>query len=491
MASVDKIIKSLLEYAAENNATLSAKALKAIDGRIKELSDCGLDNDRVIADLIKKDISFVGKEALLNRRPRTVKAELYDKINYMCRAYMDRMERIEFEYDFTIDEKAFKTVIIGLLEAAPVLRSRFVANPVSPYWKPVAYNIDEVVTCSHGDFSKEKVYEFMSQEIPVSSNTQMKIHLFFHDGKTYVCYLINHMCMDGGGIFTMIPDICRNYTKFTADGISPTDFKSGPRSEEELYADMTPETKRKAKKLFSNITPKIKCDFPYTKKSKTDRTILIRRTFSQECFKPTLGVAKKLGCTGNDVLIAAYMTAYKELTNSSAERALNVTTAIDLRRHVKDPDRLGYTNLLSFFNCTVEHTGNSVHDTLLAVRDATMPIKTDPLIGLTGLPLLSAAYKTMVYVQAEQIIKRFYSNPSLSVSNLGALDMKAFSFSGNEPTYTCVAGAAKNKPCAVMTCVGFKGVLTAAISLYGNDEDYRLLERFFDLFEKALYDLAQ
>lgn len=491
MSSIDKIKNDLLGYAADSNASFSEKALRAIDRRIEELSACGLDNSRVITDLIKKDISFAGKEARLNERPRKVKAELYDKINYMCRAYMDRMERVEFEYDFTIDEKAFKTVIIGLLEAAPVLRSRFVRNPVSPYWKPAAYNINDVVTCSYEDFSKESLYEFMSQEIPADNNVQMKIHLFFHDGKTYICYLINHMCMDGGGFFTMIPDICRNYTKFTAEGISPTDFKSGPRSEEELYADMTPETKRKAKKLFSNITPKIKCDFPYTKKSKTDRTILIRRTFSQECFKPTLSVAKKLGCTGNDVLIAAYMTAYKQLTNSSADRPLNVTTAIDLRRHVKDPGRLGYTNLLSFFNCTVEHAGNSVHETLLAVRDATMPIKTDPLVGLTGLPLLSMAYKTMVYAQAEQIIKLFYNNPSLSVSNLGALDMKAFSFSGNEPIYTCVAGAAKNKPCAVMTCVGFKGGLTAAISLYGNDEDYKLLEKFFDLFEQALYDLAK
>ena len=491
MSAIDKIKNELLGYAAKSNASFSEKALKAIDRRIEELSACGLDNSRVIADLIKKDISFAGKAARLNERPRKVKAELYDKINYMCRAYMDRMERIEFEYDFTIDEKAFKTVIIGLLEAAPVLRSRFVSNPVSPYWKPVAYNIDEVVTCSHEDFSKEKIYEFMSQEIPVKNNTQMKIHLFFHDGKTYICYLMNHMCMDGGGIFTMMSDICRNYTRFTEDGISPTDFKSGPRLEEELYADMTPETKSKAKKLFSNIAPKIKCDFPYTKKSKSDRTILIRHTFSEECFKPTLSVAKKLGCTGNDVLIAAYMTAYKQLTNSSADRPLNVTTAIDLRRHVKDPTRLGYTNLLSFFNCTVKHPGNSVHDTLLAVRDATMPIKTDPLVGLTGLPLLSMAYKTMVYAQAEQIIKLFYSNPSLSVSNLGALDMKAFSFGDNEPTYVCVAGAAKNKPCAVMTCVGFKGGLTAAISLYGNDEDYKLLEKFFDLFEKALYDLAQ
>lgn len=491
MASRDKIKNELLKYAAENNASFNTEVDRAIDSRIDELLKCGLNNGRVIADLIKKELSFVGNATQFKGRPARIKAELYDKINYMCRAYMDRMERIEFEYDFTIDEKAFKTVIIGLLEAAPVLRSRFVSNPVSPYWKPVAYNIDDVVTCSHDDFSKEKIYDFMSQEIPVNSNTQMKIHLFFHDGKSYICYLINHMCMDGGGIFTMIPDICRNYSKLTVDGISPTDFKSGPRSEEELYADMTPETKRKAKKLFSNITPKIKCDFPYTKKSKTDRKILIRRTFSEECFKPALGVAKKLGCTGNDVLIAAYMTAYKELTKSSADRPLNVTTAINLRRHVKDPARLGYTNLLSFFNCPVERAGNSVHDTLLSVKGATMPMKTDPLIGLTGLPLLSMAYKTMVHVQAEQIIKMFYSNPSLSVSNLGALDMKACSFGENEPTYICVAGAAKNKPCAVATCIGFKGGLTAAISVYGNDEDYRLLEKFFDLFEKALYDLAQ
>ena len=95
-------------------------------------------------------------------------------------------------------------------------------------------------------------------------------------------------------------------------------------------------------------------------------------------------------------------------------------------------------------------------------------IKKDTFMGLHGLPLLNIVYKTMVYLQAEHVVKLFYRNPTLSVSNVGAIDTKAFSLAGNPPFSAMVAGAAKNKPCAVMTALSINGDFTASICLRGN-----------------------
>ena len=84
-------------------------------------------------------------------------------------------------------------------------------------------------------------------------------------------------------------------------------------------------------------------------------------------------------------------------------------------------------------------------------------------MGLHGLPLLNIAYKSMVYLQAETVVKLFYNNPTLSVSNVGKIDTVAFSLANNPPFSAFVAGAAKNKPCAVMTALTINGTLKASM----------------------------
>ena len=57
-----------------------------------------------LSSLIKKEI----KENYIV--PKKLKSEMYDKVNLMCRNYMDRMARFEVDYDFIIDEEKFKNV---------------------------------------------------------------------------------------------------------------------------------------------------------------------------------------------------------------------------------------------------------------------------------------------------------------------------------------------------------------------------------------------
>ncbi len=458
-----------------------------VKARIDELENCGVTDEKICADIIQSEINS-GKLAV---RPKKIKCEMLDKVNFMCRKYMDRMVRFEFEYDFSVDEYAFKMAVIGLLEKAHIFRSKIVYNPISPYWKPVAYNINDVVSISNKEATETRKEAFFSQEIPSDSNVQLKIHLFYDAGKTTICYLVNHMCVDGSGAMDFIEDLCRNYSEFLQKNISPVKYSQGPRDFEQIYADMDKQTQQKAKSLFANPTAKNKNTFPYHPKSADDKTVLTRKIIKREIFQPALQTAKSLGCTGNDLCIAAYMSAYKSITGLDNNSGLGVTTAIDLRRYIKFPKRLGYTNAVSFANCFVDRVGTDIKETLKSVVVASSKIKSDRFMGLYGMPLLNIAYKSMIYLQAENVIRLFYNNPSLSVSNLGVVKKERFAMDNNMPVGFYCSGAAKCKPCAVATISSFEGDLCISINFFGTEKDREIISGFYDEIENALIELVK
>ena len=66
------------------------------------------------------------------------------------------------------------------------------------------------------------------------------------------------------------------------------------------------------------------------------------------------------------------------------------------------------------------------------------------------------------------------------------MDLEALSLNGNKPIGAAVAGAAKKKPCAMMTALTINGNLCFSICSVGNAEDKKMLSRFFDLIENNI-----
>ena len=444
----------------------------------------GLTDDKVIKDLIehKKNNPYLLKKRL--------PCEMYDKVNLMCRKYMDRMARFEVDYDFHIDEEAFKNVAVCCLECAPFMHSQVIKSPITPYWKVRDYNINDMIFAKNVDDIEKAKKEFFAKEIPLSSNVQMNIGLFYHENKTYVCFIWNHMCFDGGGYKSFWTDFCKNYSDYVLEGKSPIAFSSKSRKYTEVYKDLGKTTAKKAKKQFANISPRDNHTMPFETLDKTDNVIIVSREIDEPHFTKAINCAKSVGATVNDILVAAYIDALGKVSGMKDNESISISCATDLRRYIKDPSSIGYTNHVSFIHCALKEKGEDIKETLKNVSNKTKELKQDEFMGLHGLPLLNVGYKTMVYLQAEAVVKMFYRNPTLSVSNVGAIDTKAFSLANNPPFSAFVAGAAKNKPCAVMTALSINGVLKASMCLRGNDKDKEILERFFDEFKKSIESIA-
>lgn len=417
---------------------------------------------------------------------KRLKAEMYDKVNFMCRCYMDRIARFRLDYNFVPDENVFKKALTELYEASPVFHSRFVNNPINPYWLVSEYNIEDSLTFEETYDIEKSAYDFLVKGINIKDNTQMKISVFYKDGKCAICFRWNHMLMDGGGFKQFTRDLFRAYDEISQNGTCNGIFLTGSRAYTEVYADFDKKKTQKAKAQILGNSAHEKKTLPFTRKNGEERNILIFKKIDADIFNSAAAKGKKIGATANDVLVAAYIRSAYKLIGCDTNEKMSISCAVDLRRHMKNPDRIGYTNHTTFMPCTINGIGETMTDTVKAVAECNKENKRDPFLGLHGLPLLNFAYKAMIYLQAEPTVKLFYANANLALSNVGKVDKKLFSLSGNEPTDAFVAGGAKVKPCAAVNALTLDGRLTLSMTIQGTDEDKAMVERFFDNMEEEL-----
>lgn len=419
---------------------------------------------------------------------RRLNAELWDKMHYLFRDYNDRMVHVELRYDFEIDIEILKTVLICFFEKAPVLHSSFTDNHLHPYWTVKDYHIDEVLTVKNVNEEEldSEINDFLIQHIPTDSNIQMKVAVFNHSGKSVLCIVENHMCMDGGDFKYFLKSLCKNYNDYAENKISPIDLKTGTRSFESVYEDFSSAEKQMAKRLYKNVNSKDEHAFPLTQDDIRDSSFIARRKVSADVFNKIKEVGKKHGATINDMLVAAYFHSIYELADFNKNDSVSISCAIDLRRHIKDSQDLGVTNHTAWMQCKVPRCGRDIFETLTYTVNSVNQFKKDRFIGLHGLPLLSLGYKILPHVASEEIIKIGYSNPLLAMSNIGVLDEKSLALAGNEPTDGFMSGAVKYKPYVLLSVTSMRKELTFSMCVRGNDEDKKIVEHFFDIFESNI-----
>lgn len=417
---------------------------------------------------------------------RKLNAELWDKMHYLFRDFNDRMVHVELHYDFLIDIDALKTVLICFLEKAPVLHSSFVDNHFSTHWRVNDYSIDDVLhVCEPEDVDKA-VDEFLTQYIPPENELQIQVAVFNKDGKSTLCVVENHMCMDGGDLKYFMKALCQNYTEYVENGKSPIELKAGSRSFEEVYRDFTKTEKKMAQNLYKNVCAKDDHRFPLTDNNIKDKSFIARRKINKDNFKLLRAAGKKRGATVNDVLVAAYFYSLYELAGYKENESVTISCAIDLRRHMKDAGDTGITNQTAFMQCNVPERGKDIFETLEYVKKSVAKFKNDKFMGLYGLPLLKFGYSVMPQAASEEVIKIGYSNPLLAMSNIGVLETDKLALGSHKPVDGFMTGAVKYKPYVLLSATSINSELTLSMCVRGNDEDKKIVNRFFDLMEKNI-----
>lgn len=417
---------------------------------------------------------------------RRLTAELWDKMHYLFRDFNDRMVHVELNYDFIPDIEALKTVIICAFEKAPVLHSKFVDTKLSTHWEVKPYDIDDVFSVSYPENVEDAVEEFLTQYIAPTADIQMKIALFIKDGKSTLCMVENHMCMDGGDLKYFLQAFCENYSKYVTDGISPVDFRTGSRSYDDVYSGFSKTEAGVAQRLFKNINAKDNHKFPLTPNNIRDKSFIARKKFSEETFAKLKAKGKELGATINELLLASYFYSVYELARYPKTDKVMISNAIDLRRHMDNVEDKGFTNHTSWMQCAIPERGRDIFETIQYVVRSSNKFKKDKFMGLYGLPLLNFGYNILPHAASEEIIKIGYSNPLMAMSNIGVLKGEHFALAGHEPTDAFMSGAVKYKPFVLLTATTYKNVITLSMCVRGNEEDKEIVNDFFSLMEKNI-----
>ena len=422
---------------------------------------------------------------------RKLNAELWDKMHYLFRDFNDRMVHAELHYDFEIDIDVLKTVMLCFFEKAPVFHSSFTDNKIHPYWTVMDYNIDEVVHEYRVDEAEinDRINDFLVQYIPPEAKIQMQVGVFYYGGKSALCIVENHMCMDGGDFKYFLKKLCKNYSDYAQKKISPIDLKTGSRAYTKVYEDFSASEKKLAKSLYKNVNTPDSHGFPFTPDNIRDKSFIARRKLSAQTFDELRAAGKKHGATINDMLLSAYFFALYEIANFNPLDSVSISCAIDLRRHIKNSDGNGMTNHTAWMQCKVPQRGRDIFETLEYVVRSSNQFKNDRFMGLHGLPLLSFGYKILPHAASEEIIKIGYANPLLAMSNIGILEVDKLALCGHEPIDGFMSGAVKYKPYALLSATSMRKELTLSMCVRGNAQDEKIVEQFFDLIERSIQDL--
>lgn len=414
-----------------------------------------------------------------------LKAEMWDKMQYLFRNYYDRMVHAMLCYDGLIDVQALTNVLIATTEKVPVLHSSFRENPVNPFWEVRDYVIDDILTVADSENPEKDANDFLCQSIPADSNVQYKIAVFNKDGKSTFCMIVNHMCFDGGDFKYFLKHLCTNYNNVLA-GEKTVEIKTGSRSHELVYTKLDERETKVAKGLYKNISQvEDKHVFPLTAPRDSDRTMINRRKIDGEKFETFRKIGKAMDVTVNDLLLTVYIRALYEVSGMKDSDSLTIPCMVDLRRHIEGGEEAGgLANHTGFMQCSVSAKGETVNDTLIEVLRSVKKSKRDKYMGLYSLPLLKLAYTILPYSISEIAIQIGYSNPLIGMSNIGVLPVDNLKLGEAQVVDGFMTGAVKYKPfmqLAVTTC---RGVPTMTVAIRGNEDDEEIVEHFFDLIEE-------
>ena len=469
------------EKIAEKIKVNDSKILERLLKRAEEIRRRGLDDEDIIAQLVADEYKTGYKT------PKILSAGMYDKMNHMCRSYMDRTVRFTLYYDFIPDIDILRRVIACLMEKSPIMHSRFWDNHLIPCWLVSDYHIDEVFRVVETDDMEKSIYDYSVKSVDVKSNVQIKIVLFVQGDKSALLFWWNHMVFDGGGFKQLAKDVTENYNRFIKGEKDKITFRTGTRSYERVYEDM--EHGKQAKLKFKKSFARDKKKLPYTKKSKNDELYIVKRSVPADVLKNAIAAGKECGGTLNDVFASAYLRACYRLIECDKDESMLVSCAMDLRRYIKDIDTIGYTNHTNFMPCIVSGMKGGMRDTIKELAENTKALKADEFNGLHGLPLLNIGYSTMLYFQAELIVKACYYNANMQLTNIGFIGGEKYQFDGHEVVDAFLAASAKYKPTSAVCVYTVADKMVFTQPLIGNAEDRKVSEKLFDYIEEELRSL--
>ena len=426
---------------------------------------------------------------------KRLKAQLWDKTQYFLSNFYDRMMHYAVFYDGELDIDLVRKSMKAVVDKVPVLHSQYIPSWIRPYWKVrYDYTEEEMADIEEVEDIEKATVDFLLGDVDVKSKLQFKCKVFTSKGKCSFAIVVNHQCFDGSDYKYVMYKVVECYNSFKKFGnIDNVVIKDGTRDLSQLYENMEPNAAKKAKGLYKNASKTgIKTTFKFTDEKDVKKR-LIMQMIPKELFEKAKAKGKQNGASINDVILAAYFRALIKEIGGTNEEAINITSMMDLRRHMLNGGTVGVTNMTAIMPCKLENgIGDTFEVTLQRVLEQTTKHKNDNVAGLYGIPLLGLAYKLFwIDCISTFAIKLGYDNAPIQMSNLGIVRNQDVDFEGCKMYDSIMTGAVKYKPYFQFTCQTRDGNMKFVVAQKCSDNDEKLIRGFFADMQKELEEFVK
>ncbi|MHA1125423.1 MAG: hypothetical protein ACTSO7_06670 [Candidatus Heimdallarchaeota archaeon] len=267
--------------------------------------------------------------------PETFTAGTVDKLTYALMKFGDQQIHCMFEFNGHFNDKAIKRAVRLMLDAEPVLGSKFIVNPKKPYWQR-RNDLDELEYCTivkTTNFDKD-LFDFVITPCDPVKDLPVQARIFRNDTTDLFCLKTNHAVMDGGAIVEYMIKLGGYYQEL----LKNPDFTVEPNIAGDR--DLKQVLKRfnifqKLIIFFRNMSSKPNWAFPWSGTEETKPTYLLKR-FPPERFRKIKAYSKKYHATINDITLTAFYRAIFEILQPKPNVPLVTVLTVNLRMYLPD-----------------------------------------------------------------------------------------------------------------------------------------------------------
>ena len=410
---------------------------------------------------------------------KTISAGVGERMQYIAHKYNDTTIRFVLSYPGFLDPDTLCAATNAVISSVDVLHASFMAKSRMSHWRVQSdYQISDFFALAECDGDPMKVAGSIAlQPIDHMDNCQMYVTLVTGSGSCAVVVRISHLVVDGSDGKYLLNKLAESYRLIEQTGnASDLNIKNGNRSATCVYDELSgKEIQSLLKTPFSGV----KTEYPFADPKAHGAFRMLCCTIPSNILADAKEKAKADGATVNDLLLTACYRSYAQTTGH--EGTMSISAMMDLRQHCKDGTSEGLANMSGNLTTLLETSaGKSFAEDLKTISAQTEAAKKDPLAGLTGLPLLQAATKTVPLWLLLQAADMVYSNLSLSLTNLGNIPCEPLTMGGLTPTRGLFGGPLKRKPSVQVGAASFDG--TVALTILGDfaTEDLVSLQTFLN-----------
>ena len=419
---------------------------------------------------------------------QTEKVGSGERAQYLVHDYNDNTVRFVLHYPGLVDPAILRAAAKAVVDSVSVLHSSFVTGSVGVHWQ-VNENVDISSYFQHirteGDPSVAARSLALLPVYP-EDRCQMRCVLVQSDASSAIVVSISHLCVDGGDGKYLLNKLVEAYNLILESGSTYfLEVKNGNRSPEQVYEQYD---LKDIKAMLNNPLGGVKTEFPFP--SEEEGTVqMVRKTIPREVLSEARRKAKEDGASVNDLLIAACFHAYASIPGVNAGEAMSITNMMDLRRHCKDGESEGLSNMSGTMPTTLPHgIYTTFENTLREVASQTKAMKEDPLAGMGGMPILHTVTKVLPMGLLLKSVGKVYGSFSIGLTNLGNVSCQSLALGKLAPTDVLFGGPLKKKPGMQVSAISFDGECSLCVVGQYAEEDVSLIQWMLD---RMVFEIKQ